>query len=251
MLGHPWVPFSEWRCSEGLQQCDSLPWAQKSPACSRKSCAAGTEAYRQHTRRSSSSMGKPSDGRVKRFACFLYGSLRVPAFGSAVWKGCRHMATPHPRCRGVQTSRGIALASADGARLLVSTCAPRAQGRLSWSPRLQSQAGSGAGCRLPLPTMSQSALEHREDVKCMKRFCSAPATRLAGTSAGQGVWMGHAEQGPGAVMSHGQCLPLGNACLSGWVHGSQQILAAPEILSVCLGMQVYNTSSLSILYLTS
>ena len=25
MLGGPWVPFSELTCSDGLQQCDSLP----------------------------------------------------------------------------------------------------------------------------------------------------------------------------------------------------------------------------------
>ena len=60
-------------------------------------------------------MVNPSDGHIKHFVCLLYGSLRVPAFGGAVWRGCRHVAAPHSRSQGVQTSRGIALASVDGA----------------------------------------------------------------------------------------------------------------------------------------
>lgn len=137
--------------------------------------------------------------------------MHVPAFGGAVWRGCRHMATPYPRSRGVQTSQGIALARVDGAWLLVSARIPRAQGRPSWSPWHQSQAGSGAGCRLPLPTVGHCSLEHREDVKRMKMFCSPPAMTLAGSAGGvDGSCRTRTRycDEPWVMPSHGKCLSI-------------------------------------------
>lgn len=56
----------------------------------------------------------------------------------------------------------------------------------SGKAKLVSQAWSRAGFCLLLPTPGRSALEHREDVKCMKMLCSSPAVRLAGTRGADG-----------------------------------------------------------------
>lgn len=55
--------------------------------------------------------GEASDGCVKCFVCLLYGSLRAPAFGGVVWRGCRRTSKPCPGSQGVQTSRGVTVAS--------------------------------------------------------------------------------------------------------------------------------------------
>lgn len=113
-------------------------------------------------------MENPSHGCIKHFMYLLHGSLHVPAFDSAVWRGCRDMPTLHPRCQGVQTSPGIA-GHCGWCMALITTCIPRAQGRQSCSLWVQSQARR-AGCHLLLPTMGQSALEHREDVNAWQYF---------------------------------------------------------------------------------
>lgn len=190
-------------------------------------------------------MVNPSDGRIKHFACLLYGRLRVPAFGAAVWRGCRHMATPHPRSRGVQTSRGIALASVDGARLLVKHLRRQGMGKAElvtlasepgWERSWLSPAPSNHGAEC---SGAQGRCEMHENVLLPSCYETCWYEGSAGGAGGScQTRTGQCDE-PWLMPSRGKCLSV----------LSQQVLSAPEILGVRLGIQVYNTSTLSILYL--
>lgn len=143
-------------------------------------------------------MVNPSDGRIEALCALALWQPACPCLRRCCLEGLQAHGHPATRAAGARRPHAASLRPA-WMVLLVSTAFPGVR----WSPWLQSQAGSGAGCLLPLPTTGQRALEHREGVGRSKMVCSLPAMRFAAMRVAQGVRMGCAKQELGAAVSPG------------------------------------------------